>query len=99
MAEPSPFAILPVDSCAFRAISLFAISACTVPSSCKPSTFASEPLSIAMPPASPMLAGDWDVASMTGRIPYPYSETRRYHWINGVEAMRKGIRYRAQMRS
>jgi RimJ/RimL family protein N-acetyltransferase len=31
------------------------------------------------------LAGDWDVASMTGRIPYPYSEAAAYQWINGVE--------------
>lgn len=31
------------------------------------------------------LAGDWDIASMTGRIPYPYSEAAAHHWISGVE--------------
>jgi RimJ/RimL family protein N-acetyltransferase len=31
-----------------------------------------------------LLAGDWDVASMTGRIPYPYSEEAANHWISGV---------------
>ncbi|ADJ22028.1 GCN5-related N-acetyltransferase [Hyphomicrobium denitrificans ATCC 51888] len=31
------------------------------------------------------LAGDWDVASMTGRIPYPYSADAAQHWISGVE--------------
>jgi len=30
------------------------------------------------------LAGDWDVASMTGRIPYPYSEEAAQHWISGL---------------
>lgn len=31
------------------------------------------------------LAGEWDVASMTGRIPYPYSEDAAYHWVNGLD--------------
>ena len=31
-----------------------------------------------------VLAGDWDVASMTGRIPYPYSEAAAHHWISGL---------------
>ncbi|MFT3733145.1 MAG: GNAT family N-acetyltransferase [Hyphomicrobium sp.] len=30
------------------------------------------------------LAGDWDVASMTGRIPYPYSEGEAHHWVDGL---------------
>jgi [ribosomal protein S5]-alanine N-acetyltransferase len=30
------------------------------------------------------LAGDWDVASMTGRIPFPYSEEAANQWVDGV---------------
>lgn len=30
------------------------------------------------------LAGDWDIASMTARIPYPYTETDALHWIEGL---------------
>ncbi|HPG88938.1 MAG TPA: GNAT family N-acetyltransferase, partial [Hyphomicrobium sp.] len=30
------------------------------------------------------LAGVWDVASMTGRIPYPYSETDALLWVTGI---------------
>jgi [ribosomal protein S5]-alanine N-acetyltransferase len=30
------------------------------------------------------LAGAWEVASMTGRIPYPYSESAALHWITGL---------------
>ncbi len=30
------------------------------------------------------LGGDWDVAHMTGRIPYPYSEAAAEHWLTGV---------------
>ena len=30
------------------------------------------------------LGGDWDVASRTGRIPYPYSEAAAQHWLTGV---------------
>jgi RimJ/RimL family protein N-acetyltransferase len=30
------------------------------------------------------LAGDWDVASMTGRIPFPYSEEAAHHWVDGL---------------
>ncbi|RUO98455.1 GNAT family N-acetyltransferase [Hyphomicrobium sp.] len=30
------------------------------------------------------LAGDWDVASMTGRIPFPYSEEAAHQWVDGV---------------
>jgi [ribosomal protein S5]-alanine N-acetyltransferase len=31
-----------------------------------------------------MLAGDWDVASMTGRIPFPYSEEAAHQWVDGL---------------
>ena len=31
------------------------------------------------------LAGDWDVARMTARIPYPYSLTQAHHWIGSLE--------------
>ena len=30
------------------------------------------------------LAGVWDVASMTGRIPYPYSQADALNWVTGV---------------
>ena len=30
------------------------------------------------------LGGEWDVASMTGRIPYPYSTDAAQHWLTGV---------------
>jgi [ribosomal protein S5]-alanine N-acetyltransferase len=33
-----------------------------------------------------VLGGDWDVASMTGRIPYPYSAEAAQHWLEGVAA-------------
>ena len=31
------------------------------------------------------LAGDWAVASMTARIPYPYDETHSHQWISGLD--------------
>lgn len=31
------------------------------------------------------LAGDWDVARMTARVPYPYSEVQAQQWISGLE--------------
>jgi RimJ/RimL family protein N-acetyltransferase len=31
------------------------------------------------------LAGDWDVARMTGRVPYPYSEALAREWITGLQ--------------
>jgi [ribosomal protein S5]-alanine N-acetyltransferase len=31
------------------------------------------------------LAGDWAVASMTARIPYPYDESYAHLWISGLE--------------
>ena len=33
-----------------------------------------------------VLGGDWDVASQTGRIPYPYSPEAAQHWLAGVAA-------------
>jgi len=35
-------------------------------------------------PRITLLAGDWDVARMTGRIPYPYSEAAALHWVEGL---------------
>ena len=32
-----------------------------------------------------VLAGDWDVARMTGRIPYPYSVDLAQEWITGLD--------------
>lgn len=31
-----------------------------------------------------VLGGDWDVARMTGRIPYPYSEEAALDWVSGL---------------
>lgn len=31
------------------------------------------------------LAGDWAVASMTARIPFPYDEAQSQEWISGLE--------------
>jgi len=31
------------------------------------------------------LAGDWDIARMTARIPYPYSEPLAHQWLRGIE--------------
>lgn len=42
------------------------------------------PLSRADAPRIAVLAGDWGVASMTARIPYPYSEESACHWIDGL---------------
>jgi [ribosomal protein S5]-alanine N-acetyltransferase len=33
-----------------------------------------------------LLGGDWDVARMTGRIPYPYSREAALHWVSGLAA-------------
>lgn len=46
-----------------------------------------------------VLAGDWEVASMTGRIPYPYSEEEAQYWISGVAASEKvfGIEFRGEL--
>lgn len=30
------------------------------------------------------LGGEWEVASMTGRIPYPYSQNAALHWVSGL---------------
>ncbi len=32
-----------------------------------------------------LMAGDWDVASMTARIPYPYTLADARHWLDGLE--------------
>lgn len=31
------------------------------------------------------LGGDWDVASMTARMPYPYTEAAAHQWIDGID--------------
>ena len=31
-----------------------------------------------------MLGSEWDVASMTGRIPFPYSEDAALHWVTDL---------------
>jgi len=31
------------------------------------------------------IGADWDIASMTSRMPYPYSEAAADQWINGIE--------------
>lgn len=41
-------------------------------------------LELADAPRIAALAGDWDVASMTARIPYPYSHTEAGKWIGGL---------------
>jgi RimJ/RimL family protein N-acetyltransferase len=38
-----------------------------------------------------LLAGDFDVASMTGTIPHPYSEAMAAEWIQGVHAGEEGV--------
>ncbi len=38
-----------------------------------------------------LLAGDFDVASMTGTIPHPYSEEMAAEWIQGVHAGEEGV--------
>ncbi|MEQ1578760.1 MAG: GNAT family N-acetyltransferase [Hyphomicrobium sp.] len=36
-------------------------------------------------PSIALHAGDWAVASMTARIPYPYDESLSQQWISGLE--------------
>ena len=45
------------------------------------------------------LAGDWDIASMTGRIPYPYSEEDARHWVSGLAEREEvfGIEYAGEL--
>lgn len=31
------------------------------------------------------IGGDWDVASMTARMPYPYTVASAYQWIDGLQ--------------
>mgnify|MGYP001341812698 CR=1 FL=1 len=42
------------------------------------------PVTPADAPRIAILGGDWDVARMTGRIPYPYSEAAALHWVSGL---------------
>jgi hypothetical protein len=38
-----------------------------------------------------LLAGDFDVASMTGTIPHPYSERQAAEWLASVLAGEEGV--------
>ncbi len=38
-----------------------------------------------------LLAGDFEVASMTGTIPHPYSKEMAAEWIQGVHAGEEGV--------
>jgi [ribosomal protein S5]-alanine N-acetyltransferase len=40
-----------------------------------------------------LLAGDYDVASMTGTIPHPYSEAMASQWIAGLHAGEEGVAF------
>lgn len=42
------------------------------------------PLATDDAPRIAALGGVWEVASMTGRIPYPYSADTALHWVNGL---------------
>ena len=47
-----------------------------------------------------LLAGDYDVARMTARIPYPYSEFDARHWLNGMDQegeFVRGIDYKGEL--
>ena len=43
-----------------------------------------------------LLAGDYDVASMTGTIPHPYSEQQAAEWIASVLAGEEGVVFAIQ---
>jgi ribosomal-protein-alanine N-acetyltransferase len=40
-----------------------------------------------------LLAGDYDVASMTGTIPHPYSEEMAVRWIGSLHAGEEGVAF------
>ena len=42
------------------------------------------PIRLEDAPRIASLAGDWDVARMAGRIPYPYSAALAEHWVSGL---------------
>lgn len=44
------------------------------------------PLALSDAPAVSLLAGDWDVACQTGRIPHPYSIVAADQWIASLQA-------------
>lgn len=49
------------------------------------------PVHVADAPRLALLAGDYDVASMTGTIPHPYSEQMAGEWIASVLAGEEGL--------
>ena len=44
-------------------------------------------------PRLALLAGDYDVASMTGTIPHPYSEEMAVSWINSLHSGEEGVAF------
>src|ERR1700752_5417257 len=40
-----------------------------------------------------LLAGDYEVASMTGTIPHPYSEEMAVDWIQSLQAGEEGVAF------
>ena len=40
-----------------------------------------------------LLAGDYDVASMTGTLPHPYSEEMAAEWIKSLHSGEEGVGY------
>lgn len=44
-------------------------------------------------PRIALLAGDYDVASMTGTIPHPYDEEMAVDWIKSLESGEEGIAF------
>jgi ribosomal-protein-alanine N-acetyltransferase len=49
------------------------------------------PLHVADAPRLALLAGDYDVASMTGSIPHPYSEQMAAEWIASAQKGEEGV--------
>jgi ribosomal-protein-alanine N-acetyltransferase len=54
------------------------------PSPIKTARLILRPLTDADAPSIAALAGDWDIARMTARIPYPYSAGLAQQWIDGL---------------
>ena len=78
MAAPSPFAFLAPPSYHFPPQPLLNLDVMQTPRLHLRAVVDGDAARISA------LAGDWDVASMTGRIPYPYSEHAAQHWVSGL---------------